>query len=106
MNADVQTALLARLSPSALSQVMALAFDLAGPDAAVCSYSGPGLYRLRESQRSDRTALYHVYQVMEHPSGPFIFCRSADPEVRLPHTFQGPFEAWAIERIDTEGAAP
>ena len=106
MNAAAQAALLARLSPAALSQVMTLAFDLAGPDAATCSFSGPGVYRLRESQRSDRTALYHVDEVMEHPSGPFIMCRSTDPEIRLPISFQGPFEAWAVERVDMGGAAP
>lgn len=74
--------------------------------AGLCVFSGPGIYRLRESQKSERTALYHVDEVIDHPSGPFIMCRLADLEAPLPITLRGPFEAWAIERIYTEGAAP
>jgi hypothetical protein len=73
--------------------------------AGLCVYSGPGVYRLRESPTSERTALYHVDDVIEHPSGPFIMCRSTDPEIRLPISFQGPFEAWAVERVYAEGGA-
>ena len=68
--------------------------------SGLCVFSGPGLYRLRERPTSDRTALYLVDEVIEHPDGPFFRCRSADPEAVLPIIVQGPFEAWAINRID------